>query len=107
MLRTLYAKWPWPHFFEMPRSVAMVAIARVEDGEDCILPEKVAAPDEVTLAAIDAQIRRAKRCADRGSSDLQENMRERRGYRCRFAAWAGQSTSTFPGCAPTISATSG
>ena len=60
MLRTLYAKWPWPHFFEMPRSVAMVAIARVEDGEDCILPEKVGAPDEVTLAAIDAQIRRAK-----------------------------------------------
>jgi hypothetical protein len=60
ILRTLYVKLPWPHFFELPRSVAMVAIARVEDGEDCILPEKVPAPDERSLAEIDAQIRRAK-----------------------------------------------
>jgi hypothetical protein len=60
VLRTLYAKWPWPHFFELPRSVAMVAIARVEDGQDCILPEKVAAADEMPLTEIDAQIRRAK-----------------------------------------------
>ena len=60
VLRTLYAKWPWPHFFELPRSVAMVAIARVEDGEDCILPEKITAPEEMPLTAIDAQIRQAK-----------------------------------------------
>lgn len=60
VLRTLYVKLPWPHFFEMPRSVGMVAVARVEDGEDCILPEKVPAPDERTLAEIDAQIRRAR-----------------------------------------------
>jgi hypothetical protein len=60
ILRTLYVKLPWPHFFELPRSVAMVAIARVEDGEDCILPEKVPAPDERPLAEIDTQIRRAK-----------------------------------------------
>ncbi len=37
-LRTLYAKWPWPQFYELPRSVAMIAIARVEDGQDCVLP---------------------------------------------------------------------
>jgi hypothetical protein len=60
VLRTLYVKLPWPHFFELPRSVAMVAIARVEDGQDCILPEKVPAPDERPLSEIDAQIRRAK-----------------------------------------------
>jgi hypothetical protein len=60
VLRTLYVKLPWPHFFELPRSVAMVAVARVEDGEDCILPEKVPAPEEHSLAEIDAQIRRAK-----------------------------------------------
>ncbi len=60
VLRTLYVKLPWPHFFELPRSVAMVAIARVEDGQDCILPEKVPAPDERSLTDIDAQIRRAK-----------------------------------------------
>jgi hypothetical protein len=60
VLRTLYAKWPWPHFYELPRSIAMVAIARVEDGEDCVLPERLARADELPLSEIDAQIRRAK-----------------------------------------------
>ena len=60
VLRTLYVKLPWPHFFELPRSVAMVAVARVEDGEECILPEKVPAPEQQSLADIDAAIRRAK-----------------------------------------------
>jgi hypothetical protein len=60
VLRTLYVKLPWPHFFELPRSVAMVAVARVEDGEDCILPEKIPAPEEQSLAKIDASIRHAK-----------------------------------------------
>ena len=48
-LRTLYAKWPWPSFYELPYSVAMVAIARVEDGQDCVLPQKVPAPDRAPL----------------------------------------------------------
>jgi hypothetical protein len=60
VLRTLYAKWPWPSFYELPSSVAMVAIARVEDGQDCVLPQKVPAADELPLTEIDAQIRHAK-----------------------------------------------
>ncbi len=60
VLRTLYAKWPWPSFYELPRSVAMVAIARVEDGQDCVLPQKVPAADELPLNEIDARIRHAK-----------------------------------------------
>ena len=60
VLRTLYAKWPLPHFYELPRSIGMVAVARVIDGEDCILPERVSAPDEQPLAQVHAQIRRAK-----------------------------------------------
>src|ERR1700687_811511 len=60
VLRTLYAKWPWPSFYELPRSVAMVAIARVEDGQDCVLPQKVTAADTLPLAEVDAQIRHAK-----------------------------------------------
>jgi hypothetical protein len=60
VLRTLYVKLPWPHFFELPRSIAMVAVARVEDGEECILPEKVPTPEERPLTDIDAQIRHAK-----------------------------------------------
>jgi hypothetical protein len=60
VLRTLYAKWPWPSFYELPRSVAMVAIARVEHGQDCVLPQKVPAADTLSLTEIDAQIRHAK-----------------------------------------------
>jgi hypothetical protein len=60
VLRTLYAKWPWPSFYELPRSIAMVAIARVEDGHDCVLPQKVPAADTLPLTEVDAQIRHAK-----------------------------------------------
>jgi hypothetical protein len=59
-LRTLYANWPWPSFYELPRSVAMIAIARVEDGQDCVLPQKVLAADALPLTEIDAQIRHAR-----------------------------------------------
>jgi hypothetical protein len=60
ILRTLYAPWPWPRLYELPRCAAMVAVARVEDGEECILMERVTGADEVALDAIDAQLRRAK-----------------------------------------------
>jgi hypothetical protein len=38
----------------------MVAIARVEDGQDCVLAQKVPAADQLPLTEIDAQIRHAK-----------------------------------------------
>jgi hypothetical protein len=60
VLRTLYAKWPRPSFYELPRSVAMIAIARVEDGEDCVLPQRIVAADALPLTEVDAQIRHAK-----------------------------------------------
>ena len=63
VLRTLYGTLPWPHLYELPRCAGMVAIARVEDGEECILMERVTGADEITLAAIDAQLRRAKEAA--------------------------------------------
>lgn len=59
-LRTLHAKWPWPCLYELPRSVGMVAIARVEKGEDCVLFERVCGADEMALGDVDALIRRAK-----------------------------------------------
>src|SRR3979490_10119 len=64
ILRTLYAKWPWPSFYELPRSVAMVAVARVEDGQDCVLPQKIAAADTLPLSEVDALIRHAKDAPD-------------------------------------------
>ena len=60
VLRTLYAKWPWPCLYELPRSIAMIAIARVEDGEDCVLPQKITAADAESLIEVDALIRYAK-----------------------------------------------
>ncbi|MBR0792893.1 acyltransferase [Bradyrhizobium manausense] len=60
ILRTVYAKWPWPSFYELPNSVASVAIARVENGEECVMPQRIAAPEAMALSAIDAEIRRAK-----------------------------------------------
>src|SRR6201992_1040522 len=61
VLRTLYARWPWPHLYELPRSIGMVAIARVHDGEDCVLPQKISLEeDPKPLAEIDQLIRLAK-----------------------------------------------
>jgi hypothetical protein len=60
VLRTLYLKWPWPHFYELPRSVGMVAIARHDFGQDCILPQRIGTPERLTLAQIDAEIRHAQ-----------------------------------------------
>ena len=60
VLRRFYLKWPRPHFYELPRSVGMVAVARNEDGEDCVLPQKVSAADALSLTEVDALIRHAK-----------------------------------------------
>jgi len=60
VLRTLFIKYPWPHFYELPRSVGMIAIARKEGSEDCVLPQRLRAPDEMPLAEVDALIRHAK-----------------------------------------------
>jgi hypothetical protein len=35
----------------------MVAVARVEDGEECVLPQCISGPDELPLAEVDALIR--------------------------------------------------
>src|SRR5260370_2333210 len=59
-LRTLYVKWPCARLYELPRSIAMVTIARVEDGQDCVLLQRVNAPDEAPLTEVDAELRHAK-----------------------------------------------
>ncbi|MBI5128981.1 MAG: acyltransferase [Rhodopseudomonas palustris] len=60
ILRTLVIDFPWPHFYELPRSVGAIAIAREIDGEDCVLMQKVVAPDELSLACVDGLIREAQ-----------------------------------------------
>ena len=60
ILRTLYAKWPWPTFYELPKSVAMVAVARVEDGEECVVAQRITGPEALPIAEIDALIRHSR-----------------------------------------------
>ncbi|MDF0583647.1 acyltransferase [Bradyrhizobium yuanmingense] len=60
ILRTLYIKWPLPALYELPKSVATVAIARIEDGEECVLLQRIAGPEALSLAAVDTEIRRGK-----------------------------------------------
>ena len=57
VLRSMYINGPWPHLYELPVSIGMVAIARCEDGEDCVLPQRVRGPENMTLAEVDATIR--------------------------------------------------
>jgi hypothetical protein len=57
VLRTMYIGGPWPHLYELPVSVGMVAIARCEDGEDCVLPQRVRGAEHMALAEVDAVIR--------------------------------------------------
>ncbi|MFZ5737535.1 MAG: acyltransferase [Pseudomonadota bacterium] len=59
LLRTIYIDFPWPHFFELPKSVGMIAVARRIDGEDCVLMQKVTAADTLPLPEVDAIIRSA------------------------------------------------
>uniref|UniRef100_E6VIR0 Acyltransferase n=1 Tax=Rhodopseudomonas palustris (strain DX-1) TaxID=652103 RepID=E6VIR0_RHOPX len=60
LLRTLYIDFPWPHFFELPKSVGMIAVARRIDGEDCVLMQKVTAADTRPLTEVDSIIREAR-----------------------------------------------
>jgi hypothetical protein len=59
-LRTLHIKWPYARLYELPRSVGFVTIARIEDGQDCVLLQKISAPDEMRLAEVDAVLKHAK-----------------------------------------------
>jgi hypothetical protein len=59
-LRTLFVKWPYARLYELPRSVAFVTIARIEDGQDCVLLQRVNAPDEMPLTEVDAVLQHAK-----------------------------------------------
>jgi hypothetical protein len=59
LLRTLYVGFPSPHLYELPQSIAMLAVARQVDGEECVLIEKLSNADERPLSELDAVIRRA------------------------------------------------
>lgn len=59
ILRRVYLKWPWPHFYEFPQTVAMIVVAP-DATPDGVLLFPVKAPDLTSLAEADSQVRRAK-----------------------------------------------
>jgi hypothetical protein len=59
ILRRTYLKWPWPHFYELPQTVAMIVVAP-DATPDGVLLYPVRAPDLVSLTDADAGIRKAK-----------------------------------------------
>jgi hypothetical protein len=59
VLRTSYLKWPWPRFYEVPLTVAMIVVAP-DASPDGVLLFPIKAPDLVPLGEADERVRRAK-----------------------------------------------
>jgi pyruvate/2-oxoglutarate dehydrogenase complex dihydrolipoamide acyltransferase (E2) component len=43
-LRRVFLKWPWPHLYEYPASVAMITVDRDYEGEPCVLMRMIKDP---------------------------------------------------------------
>jgi hypothetical protein len=59
-LRTFYLRWPWPHFYEVPKSLPMVAMVRDDFDEDVPLMLKIGPAAEMALANIEAVMKAGK-----------------------------------------------
>lgn len=59
-LRTFYLKWPVPHFYELPKSVAMLAVIREDVDKEAPIIIKIGAADEMSLDSVEAIIRASK-----------------------------------------------
>ena len=59
-LRTFYLRWPWPHLFELPRSVVMAAIIRDSFDKEVPLFLKIGSADEMPLSEVEAILQRGK-----------------------------------------------
>ena len=59
-LRRAYVKFPWPHVYEYPMSVAMIATERVFDGEPALFFVRMKAPENSALSELTERLRRAK-----------------------------------------------
>lgn len=59
-LRRAYLKFPWPHFYEYPMSVASVAHEREHDGERVVLLGSIKGPERRSIAELQAAIAAAR-----------------------------------------------
>jgi hypothetical protein len=56
-LRRAYCKFPWPHLYEYPSSIASIAVEREYRGEPVVLGIRVKDPDSLPLTEIAGQVR--------------------------------------------------
>lgn len=59
-LRRAYVKFPWPHIYEYPMSVSMIATERVFDGEPTLFFVRMKGPEHMSLGELAERLRRAK-----------------------------------------------
>lgn len=59
-LRRAYLKFPWPHLYEYPDSVAALTVERFVGTEPAVLVMRVKGPAQLSIADIDQAIRHAR-----------------------------------------------
>jgi hypothetical protein len=57
-LRRAYVPWPWPHLYEHPSSECALLLERDYQGENIVLGARLRTPEEQSLEALDAHLRR-------------------------------------------------
>jgi hypothetical protein len=59
-LRQAYHRWPWPHFFQHPESVAMLAVSRSTPEGERLCWGRFIAPERQSLVELQAELERYK-----------------------------------------------
>lgn len=55
-LRRAYCKFPWPHLYEYPQSVATIAVEREHEGEKAVFMAKLKDPASASVFGLDADL---------------------------------------------------
>ena len=55
-LRRVYLRWPWPHFYEYPQSVATIAVNREWAGVDRLFWARLQHPETTSLVDLQKQL---------------------------------------------------
>ncbi|MDB5306336.1 MAG: hypothetical protein JWO38_538 [Gemmataceae bacterium] len=74
-LRRAYCKFPWPHLYEYPASVAQITIEREYAGEQAVFGVKVKDPARLPVTEIGAQLREATTVPVESSKSFRRTLR--------------------------------
>jgi hypothetical protein len=95
VFRRAYLTFPWPRLYEHPSNVAAVAVECRWQGEDAVFFTHLREPERLTLAEIDAAVRRCKERPWEGSGSVRRAVRVGRLPRPvrRLLWWGGLNVS--------------